>query len=104
MSSAELLAIAYLLVTRGRTLVRPRSGDSPWLYPIDFYTTIMRQTIVGRVEERNPTNDPILKIIGRLFCISGQPWIEQNLCLNDQHSSDFVPLSDLHAYVLIQNF
>jgi len=40
------------------------------------------QTLVGRVEGRNPTNDPILKIIGNLFCIRGQLSIEPCLCLN----------------------
>jgi len=36
-------------------------------YPIDLFTSRMSQILVGRVEERNPTNDPILKRVRRLF-------------------------------------
>jgi hypothetical protein len=42
------------------------------IYLIELCTVSLRQTLVGRVEERNPTNDPILKRIGSFICISGQ--------------------------------
>jgi len=47
-------------------------GGASWTaFRGELCITRMRQTLVGRVEERNPTNDPILKINGRLFCIGG---------------------------------